>query len=242
MTTRTLLVLFAATFAAALLAFAPLSLLAGGRLAAAGLTANSVQGSIWGGALRGAAWQGRELGDVRARLAPIGFLFGRPGLRFQVKGAAVGTGIVEAGPGGGGLRGADLAFPSRLLAPRAPLDGRVVLEDFTARFDKGRCAAAKGRVRFELAQLGGAPTPKLVLSGKAACQDGALIAPLSGDGPGVKIDARLHLDAAGRYRIETQVTTTDANLGLALGLAGFERTLDGSRRVDEGSIAANADR
>ena len=62
MTTPRLLVLFAATFAVGLLAFAPLSLLAGGRLAAAGLTASSVQGSIWGGTLRGAAWQGRDLG------------------------------------------------------------------------------------------------------------------------------------------------------------------------------------
>lgn len=241
MRSRTLLILFSAAAALSLIAFAPLSLLAGEGLASSGVRARAIDGTIWNGTLRDAAWRGEPLGDVRVRIAPLGLLVGRPGLRFHAKGAALGTGVIEAGRRSAGLADADLTLPSRLAAPRAPLDGQIVLRDFTARFDRGRCAAARGQARFEVARIGGAPAPNVVLSGRPACEDGFLVLPLSGEARGAKIDARLRLDGAGRYRLETRVVTTDANLGLALGLAGFERMLDGSRRVDEGRIA-DADR
>lgn len=240
MRTRTLLFLFGVSVAVCLLAFAPLSLLTGEGLAKAGVSARAVEGSIWDGRLRGAAWQGRELGDVRARLAPLELLFGRVGARLQLSGTASGAGVIALGRDRIGLADADLTLPSRLIAPRAPLEGRIVLRDFTARFQKGRCRTARGEARLEAVRLGDAPLQGLALVGKAACEDGFLLLPMSGHAQGAKVDARLRLDGAGRYRLETRVVTNDAGLGLALGLAGFERTLEGSRRTDEGRIASDA--
>jgi Bacterial type II secretion system protein N. len=243
MKARALVLVFACVAAFALVAMAPLSLVAGGlRLAQMGFAAQAVEGTIWAGVLRGLSFRGDQIGDVRVRVAPLGLLVGRAGLRFRVAGQVEGGGVLQLGHRAAGLLDAELSMPSRLLAPRAPFDGEVALHDFTALFQDGRCRKAGGQARLEISRIAGAPMQGLSLAGEAACQDGVLVVPLSGTAQGARVEATLHIDGSGRYRLDSRVMTTDSGLGLALGMAAFERTLEGARRTDQGRIAEHADR
>lgn len=88
-----LLAVFGAAFLLMAVVFTPLRMALGWLDAEqAGLAAEGVEGTIWGGTLHGASFRGLPLGDVQARLD----LFAG-GLRVE---SPLGSGVVRRGKGG----------------------------------------------------------------------------------------------------------------------------------------------
>lgn len=244
MSGRRLVLLFAGALALMLLATLPLRLaLNWAQAPARGLAAERVSGTVWGGTLHAAAFHGLRLGDVDLGLDPLGLLLGGGRFRFDLKGAMAGKGVAQLRGSGFGLSGVDLSGPTAMLAAGLPFAGQVRLEDLEAGFRSGTCHRASGRVSIERIAIGaGVELPGLVLSGGPACREGAWVAPLSGQAAGVNVEADLRIDAKGRYMLLTRVRTTNPTFEAAMGLAGFERNLDGFSRVDQGRMGADAGR
>lgn len=197
-----------------------------------GLAARQATGTVWRGALREAQLGSVPLGDVEARLNALPLLFGRARVslaRDESDGRFEGAAAVSRHSFGlddvsGRLRTAVLFAP----LPIASLD----LDDVTARFSGGLCAAGEGGVRASLAgEIGGIALPS-GLSGSARCDGGALLLPLASQSGMERLNIRLFSD--GRYRIDLLVRPGDAaarDLLLAGGFApvrgGFGMRLDG---------------
>lgn len=236
MSVRNLSLLFAGVLALVLIGTAPLALalrLAGAE--ARGLSAARVSGSVWNGRLEDASFQGAPLGEVQLGLDPAGLVMGGGRFRFVLEGPVSGRGLAQLRGARLGFPQLDLSGPTSAFAPGLPFAARVRLEGVEAQFHDGACRRAGGRVLLDEIALGrGAPLPGLQLSGPVACRAGAWTADLAGQAAGVNVEADVRIDGAGRYRLVTQVRTTDPTIEAALGLSGFERTLDGFRRTDHG--------
>lgn len=221
-------------FLAMLVLLAPLRLALGWMGAeAAGLSARGVEGTIWSGRLRQAAFRGVSLGDAKVALAPL-----RLGLAVRADGEAQGRGVVRLRRQGIRLAGVDAALPLRRIAPAAPVAGELVLQDFHLHMGPDGCRAAGGAVALQEVQIGPVAPAGLRLAGGAACRGERLVVPLAGQASGVAIEANLSIDAAGRYELTTRLRATDPAAVAAAGLASFERGLDGFTRTDRGRLDA----
>ncbi|WP_334164682.1 hypothetical protein [Phenylobacterium sp.] len=88
-----LLAVFGAAFLVMAILFTPLRMALGWLDAGeAGLSAERIDGTVWGGTLHGASYRGLPLGDVRARLDLLA-----GGLRVE---SALGEGVIRAGRAG----------------------------------------------------------------------------------------------------------------------------------------------
>jgi general secretion pathway protein N len=227
-----LLAIFAVALLISLAATAPLSLALGGR--GGGLTAKSVEGTIWSGRLRGAALGPLSLGEVKAGLDPLGLFTAR--LRYGMTatgGAAAGRGQVTITHRALTVRGLDASAPLQAFGATAPFGGMLRTRGFGVAFEDGRCKEAIGQVTADLEGLGDAP---VTLTGRPACQGKALAIPLSGQRDGATVSAVLVLQPDGRYRTETTVATTEAGFGIALEAAGFDKDAAGYSRTVEGQF------
>jgi general secretion pathway protein N len=228
--------LFLVALAVLLVAFAPLRLaLDRAKVAERGLSAAGVQGTVWSGRLSAASFRGVRLGDlaVRLRLAPL--LLGRTQLVLETL-ERPGRAVLISGGGGGGLNDATLSVPIDLSQGPVPLRGELRLQDVTVLFRDGGCETAEGRVVTDLltrnAEFLQWQGPEL--SAEIACRGRALLIPFRGRRDGTDVSASMTVDAAGRYRLETRVVTSDLSLAGALALAGFQRRPEGLTRVDQG--------
>lgn len=244
MSARRLASVFVVLLALMLVATIPLSLaLSAMGAATRGLSATRVSGTIWSGELSDASFQRVRLGDVRVRLDPLGLFLGGGRVQFVLGGRLQGRGVARLAGREVGVSRLRLSAPADALADGLPFRGTVRLENLEARFRSGACHRASGRIVLERLSLGaGAPLPGLSLSGPAACRGGLLVAPLSGRAAGVEVEADLQVSGAGRYQLLTRVKTTDPTLEAAMGLAGFERNLDGFNRRDHGQVGVDAPR
>lgn len=202
---------------------------------AAGLSAQRVEGTVWSGRLHAADFRGLPLGDARVGLDPVGFR-----LRVAAVGEVRGRAAVKLSGRGLSLSGADAVLPLERLAPGLPLRGDLVLEDLRVDFRGAACRSAGGKITVQAARLAvlGQTASGLRLSGSAACRNGRLVAPLSGQAAGVALDAVLQVDGAGRYEVTTRLRATDPLAAAAAAAAGFERDLDGFTRTDRGVLGA----
>lgn len=244
MSRRGLITAFAAMFVVALVATFPMSVaLKAMGAASRGLAAERVSGSVWSGHLDKAQFRGLEVGDVALRLDPLGLLMGGGRLRFELRGPLQGRGVLHMRGTEAGVSGVKLSGPATALAANLPFRGTLRLEGVEGRFRSGVCRRARGRVIIESLSLGGGVAlPGLVLSGTAACRGNSFTAPLSGRAAGVDVEAELQVDGQGRYRLQSRVRTTNPTLEAAMGLAGFERRLDGFNRLDQGVLGDYAAR
>ena len=219
----------------ALLALLPLrSALSWLDLGSAGLSARAVRGSVWLGSLEQARIGSIPLGDVQARLNTLPLLLGRarvtlarPDDRDPFEGALT---VSRNGFGFDDVTG-------RLSAPAsfAPLPiAALELEDFTAGFDRGRCARAGGRVRAAVAPRFAAFGLPAAFDGGARCAEGALLLSLASQSGMERLDLRLLAD--GRYRAELLVRSTDQSLRPRLIAAGFRPSPTGWRLRFDGSF------
>ncbi|MDP1618215.1 type II secretion system protein N [Phenylobacterium sp.] len=210
-----------------LLAMAPLSLALGDRAAGAGLSAAQVSGTVWRGRLSDAAYRGLRLGDVRLGTSPLSLLAGRPRLGFKGEAA---TGAARLGRGGIELIDLDAALPLGQLAPAAGLSGTVRMADVSLDLRDGECRRADGQVCLADIGLAGLQLPGLALVGDPTCSGASLALPLRGQAEGVDVQADLLIGADGGYQMDLILRTTRPEVEAALGMAGYERTLNGYQR------------
>ncbi len=200
-----------ALFVVALVVLLPLRLVAG---LVPGLSAQGVQGPVWSGRLRDAAYGPLALGDVDAGLAPLSLLLGRVEVDLQGERLVVrmsrrgvkdvhGTASVRAGLG------------------TLPAEG-VTFERFGATFRDGACDEAHGRVGLALALPGAS---SLMVSGEARCAGNALLLPLRGPGGMERLDVRIGGD--GRWRADLVIAGLSPEAAAPLRAAGFAARPDG---------------
>jgi hypothetical protein len=108
------------------------------------------------------------------------------------------------------------------------LKGRVDVDIATADYTPTGCTAATGTVRTDILQRNGGTIdwtgPEL--SGPIRCEDGALLAELTGRDAAQQIDILLRLQPDGVYRAEVSARTTRVEADAVLPMFGFTR--DGS--------------
>jgi hypothetical protein len=237
--------IFGVALVALVVGLAPLQLALGAMGAdRRGLAAQVVSGTIWGGELKTARFGGVELGDLRLGLDVAGLLLGGGRIWFQAHGPVSARGVAMLTGSRFGASGLDATLPLEAVMLRAPVRGRLGLKGVQMEFRHGACHTAQGRITLDRLSLpGGAQLPaSLVLSGAPTCRQGAMVAPLSGQAEGVGIDLLLTIDGAGGYRLETLLQATNPGFESMAVLTGFERTMEGFRRVDQGRLGGDAPR
>lgn len=207
-----------------------------------GLAAQSATGTVWRGELKAARFGGVELGDVGLGLDIPGLFVGGGRAWFNAEAPISARGVIALTGSRAGIASLDASLPLEAVMPHAPVRGRLTLKDVDLEFRRGACRSARGQITLgQMSLPGGVPlAPALVLSGEPSCRDGRVAAPLSGLADGVSIDLLISLDAAGRYRLETALRATNPQFATLPALSGFERTMEGFRRVDQGRLDSHA--
>lgn len=186
-------------------------------LAAAGLSARAVTGSVWNASLADAAMRGARLGDVEARLALLPLLTGTA--RVVLSGGAV-SGSVERGPGRSGIAGVSGTVA---MAGLAGLPVRALQFDAVdIAFAGGVCRTARGRITMAaagpLASEGG-------LAGTPRCDGAAVLLPLVSPSGQARLDLRLGGD--GRFSGTLALDAVDEAARARLLAQGFSPTPQG---------------
>ncbi|WP_440979448.1 type II secretion system protein N [Sphingomonas pseudosanguinis] len=230
MTTRPS-VLFAAMLVVALIVFLPMRLALGATgLAAQGLSARRVGGTIWGGSMLEARFGEVALGDLRVSLSPLALLVGRARLAFEGAGAD-GRPIMGAATisrHAMGIDGVTANLPAAALFAPLPVT-MLSLEDVTVRFRDGVCEEAGGRVRATVTgEAGGLPLPPTMM-GNARCEAGALLLPMTGQGGTEAVNLRIRPD--GRYTADLVLTPGDPAAAAKLEQLGFVAGSGGGYRL-----------
>jgi hypothetical protein len=153
----TLTVVGAVTFCAGLLAGAPADLLAPA-LAASGLQARSLEGTVWSGSALGLSAGDLRIDRLQWRLAPTGLLRARlqADLEATLGGNGFANGTVAVGPGGVAVRDVTAAAPLRALVPAAAALGpgaQLQLKVEAVDWRDGWIAAAVGRAEVVEADI-----------------------------------------------------------------------------------------
>ncbi|MCR5881088.1 type II secretion system protein N [Phenylobacterium sp. J367] len=222
---RRLWAVFALALPAALLLLVPLRMALGWIDAdRAGLSAQGVEGTIWRGTLHDARLRGLPLGEARAGLAPF-----RGGVALA---AVQGRGVVRPD----GVSDVHATLPLGAVASGLPLQGDLGLRSFTVTFRAGACRRAGGEVRLSNLKLGAVAPPGLELRGQAACRNGRLAIPLTGQSGAVALEAVVTVDGRGVYQLDTTLRATDPLIAAAAQTAGFAQGLDGFSRTDRGRL------
>ncbi|WP_066777955.1 type II secretion system protein N [Sphingomonas sp. CCH5-D11] len=229
--------LFLALFVAALIIFLPLRLALGWfGLAAQGMTAREVTGSIWAGELREASFGRIALGDLSAGVSPVQLFVGRARVNLE--------GLADAPEAASRLTGAigvsRHSFGIDDLTASLPVGGTfrpvpvtlLDLQDVSVRFRGDTCEQAEGRVRATMgSEIGGIAVPA-ALNGNARCDAGALLLPLVSAAGNEGSTIRIWPD--GRYRAELTLQPSDPASGTKLQAIGFIQTQRGMELAIEG--------
>lgn len=181
---RRALPVLAAVFVAALVALMPLRIVLG--WAGGALSARYVDGPVWWGRAYDLRLGPVPVGTVDAGLRPLPLLIGRPEIWVErPRGTREAPLRARIGGGRDGLRLTDangsLPLPEGLGQLPASTIG---FDQFAVDFAKGQCRSASGSLTVTLAPVSALMPRPLSLSGKARCQDGALIVPMA-DGGGM---------------------------------------------------------
>lgn len=212
------------------------------RLDRAGLAAAEVSGTIWNGALRGAQFRGADLGDVRLGLSPLSLLRLAPQMRF----AAPGNGGVQSASASGAMRllispgvvKLNAALPLGIWKSPIPLQGQLRFADVSFRFERGRCIGASGRVSTDAltASASSLGLQGPVLEGPVTCDGPFALANLAGEQNGMRVLAKLRIDARARVKLDSEVSGVDGVGEAVLSAAGFTLGPNGWARSDQGHL------
>lgn len=221
--------------AAALIIFMPLRIaidVAG--LAARGLTARSVHGSVWSGTLDDARLGEVAFGDVHAGLAPLALLIGETRLTLRAQGDATFRGTIVNSLSSFGVTALTGDVPAGRIF--APLPVRQVHVDaVSARFTGRQCTAASGTVRVRMddsiAGVDGLSLPQ-TMSGALHCAGDRLVVPLSSASATEKLTIRIAAD--GRYHADLLIQGDKPIPADTLAAIGFVETPAGYRLSTEG--------
>ena len=227
--------LFAAAFVMALIAFLPMRLMLGWiGLGDQGLTARSVDGSVWWGTLTDARFGDLAVGDLDAGLSPFQLLIGRARVALDSRGdGRILHGAASVSRHSFGLDDMTAALSAGTVFAPVPVTG-IDLDQVSVRFRDGSCRRAEGRVKATLSgDVGGLPLSQ-GLSGTAKCESGALLLPLTSQS-GIET-AAIRLWPSGRFRAELSVRPANPADGTKLQLSGFQQTPQGYTLAVEGNF------
>ena len=168
-----------AVFLAALVGLMPLRIVLG--WAGGAMSARYVDGPVWWGRAYDLRIGPVPVGTVDAGLRPLPLLIGRAETWLERPG---GTGQAplraRIGAGGGGLHLADANGSLPLPEDLGQLPASTIgFDQFEVDFAKGQCRSASGSLTVTLAPVSVLMPRPLSLTGKARCQDGALVVPMA---------------------------------------------------------------
>jgi general secretion pathway protein N len=185
-----------------------------------GLQAERVEGSVWKGRIRGARYQGLNIGDVDAGLALAPLLRGEAEIGFARLGEPL-AGRVTLSRGSRKL--SDVGGSVTVSAAGLPLV--LGLQDVAVETDaRGRCRAVSGTVTATvgpLPMIGNLPQ----LAGQPRCDGEAFHAPLALPDGASSLDMRLW--PTGRWQAALALRNIHPIMAGLLETAGFARTADG---------------
>ncbi len=181
-------------------------------IVAGGLTARGVEGTMWSGTIRDAAFGNQALGTLRAGVQPLQLALGRLRLSF---GNDAGThGRVGREQGVKVVSGLSTRL-ALTISDRDP-PAMLTLSDVGARIGADGCEAASGTTTMTLPAMAGfTPAP---MAGPMRCTAGILGAALAGAG-GETLDLRVLPD--GKLLATLTLPDPGGPAGAALGAAGF---------------------
>lgn len=196
-------------------------------LGSRGVSARSVEGSVWSGTIRDLRLGRLSLGDMDAGLSAGGLLRGetvlamtraddvpgQPPLAFDL--ARSGESIAMRGASGD-IATADLFAPLPLRS--------VTLDGANIAFVGRRCSAASGAVRVNIEQSLFGITLQRGLSGTLRCDGDDLLIPLRGQSGLEQMDIRI--TGAGRYTADFKLGGLAGGAGAALSALGFRQQGD----------------
>ncbi|GAB4542010.1 MAG: hypothetical protein Tsb0010_19210 [Parvularculaceae bacterium] len=232
MTNRSMLLAgaFSVFFLAFLAASTPLGFfMRAAGLIDAGLAFDRAEGTIWRGALIGAQWRERPLGDVRLAVRPLSLAVGRVDLDFEFDGDGVyGRGALSASVFGRvALKDAEIRADLTRFEFNEPeplaVTGAFSAEISRLVFSRRGCVAADVAAWTDiLAQsaralnYSGPP-----LEARGYCEDGGIVLPFIGRDEDEEVALTLTFDRHYRYRLYSEVRTDDARLDAVLPQFGF---------------------
>ncbi len=227
--------LFGAAFVVALIAFLPMRLVLGWiGLGDQGMTARSVDGSVWWGTLTEARFGDLAVGDLDAGLSPFQLLLGRAKVSIDSRGdARTLNGAIVVSRHSFGLDEMTGALSAGTVFAPVPVTG-IDLDAVTVRFQDGTCQRAEGRVKAMLSGDVGGLALAQGLSGTAKCESGALLLPLASQS-GNEL-AAIRLWPSGRFRAELTIRVADPADAPRLVTSGFQQTPQGYTLAVEGTL------
>lgn len=227
---RLLLVVFAAVFSVMLIARAPASIIT---LALSGAKTNlayqKIEGTLWGGVVRGAAAQGIYIGDIEYRINPLRLLTGAIGAKLRFHGGAL-DGNVNLVAGLGGLTVTDSELTAQLSVIKryrllgAPFSGGAVATVDRLKVTKKGCRKGEGRLWTD-ALVGPAQQfdrTGVALSGPVRCEGDDLVIALAGANDEGKLDILIRIMPDLRYDMRVSVEGAPPEMRNALMMFGFE--------------------
>ncbi len=195
-------------------------------LHAAGIAAESVEGSLWSGQLKAARWHGLAFGDVRVGVSPLALLGGN--LRLSLSGPALRGSVMRGGTTGvAGLSGTVALAGGKSL----PIVG-VAFDGVDAMFSGGACRSAAGQIRLLPAGALAGATGGEALAGAIRCDGDQLLLPLAAGAARLE----MRIGATGRYRASITIAGADMAASPALLAAGFVPTPGGAAATVEGVL------
>jgi general secretion pathway protein N len=222
---------FLCAFLFALIALLPLRL-ALERIGAGGFAAREATGSVWLGTVEEAQLGKIALGDLAVSLETLPLFAGQARLTARGLGGRRFEGTFASSRQGFGVD--DLTAELSLAGAFGPLPlATIDTTDVSARFERGLCIHAEGRVLAALSgDIGGIPLP--ALAGAARCEAGLLLLPLLSQAGTERLELRIAGD--GRYRADLRVRPSQPGLGAALTAAGFAASRDGYALALSGAL------
>ncbi|MFN3228473.1 MAG: type II secretion system protein N [Asticcacaulis sp.] len=202
----------------------PLRLVLGDAATQAGVSAHAVEGTLWSGTLRGAAFRGVPLGDLRLRTHVWPLLTGQWQVSLQSDAGPLRRATVGVSGKALSLRQVEGRVPVSFLVPGANWPGGLSLSNVALERDKaGTCVSASGTARWDALETWGGPA----LSGTLRCEGGQVVLPMAGSADMATVKARLSLSPAAQARLQVEAESHSPAMSTAAALMGMTEQAPG---------------
>jgi general secretion pathway protein N len=204
---------------------------------ASNFSASGADGTIWSGRVHEVRIGKLSIGTVNAGIDPLALFAGRTAFWFEQP-AAPGTsrfrGRVSRGFGSFAASELQGAVPVADIVTGLA-SAQVEFDNAAARFSGGKCQSAIGNIRLKpQGSLFAALGVEAGLLGKARCDAGDLLLPLSSASGMERLELRISAD--GRYRASLQLQQPGSEAAPLLSLAGFAPIAGGFRKTGSGRL------
>lgn len=169
-----------------------------------------------------------DLRKILSGSAPLSFKSRSPFLTFSGNAKLNGAVTTQAKGHITGLRVFDARFQSMAGTYDLSLEDMVIRES---------CASGNGTFSTDILEENYAQWQWKgpIVSGPITCENGQIIAKLSGQDQTQNITAQINIDLNGQYRAHAKVVTSDPRAAFVLPLFGFEKTSQGFSLAEAGA-------